>query len=469
MPYPLVHEIPFQPPRQIFAAFSTHNGAILLESAQVRAPVGRYSFIAVHPFAILSSKNGLLEVDDEKTRGNPFNVLAEKLAAHPLRNHADLPPFQGGVAGFLSYDAGRHLENLPRRAHDDMQFPDMQLGFYDVVIGFDLVVKKAWVFSSGFPAQDEQRLIRARERLAWMLAQLMDVPALPPMSTVICDSQTISANFTSDSYQAAVSRVIAYILAGDIFEANISQRFHTQLPVNLLPFELYRRLCALNPAPFAGFMAFGNVVLISASPERFLKLTQGIVEARPIKGTRSRSAIRAEDLANAEELLASEKDRAENIMIVDLLRNDLSRVCRDHSVEVPQLCGLESFATVHHLVSVVQGELHAHLTALDLLRATFPGGSITGAPKIRAMEIIEELEPNCRGPYCGSMGYIGFNGDMDLSITIRTFAFKNGVLTFQAGGAVVADSDPAAEFAETLTKASALHRALTSVQDDIAD
>jgi para-aminobenzoate synthetase component 1 len=250
-------------------------------------------------------------------------------------------------------------------------------------------------------------------------------------------------------------------LAGDIFQANLSQRFRARLPAGIAAFDLYRRMRQVNPAPFAAFVKAGDVAVASASPERFLSLRDGRVETCPIKGTRRRGATPVQDRLLAEALLASEKDRAENIMIVDLLRNDLSRVCRDGSVAVPRLCGLESFATVHHLVSTVTGELRPGKGAVDLLAACFPGGSITGAPKIRAMEIIAELEPTRRGPYCGSVGYIGFDGNMDSSIIIRTYGIKGDEVVFQAGGGIVADSRSGDEYEETLAKARALIAALS--------
>jgi para-aminobenzoate synthetase component 1 len=262
-----------------------------------------------------------------------------------------------------------------------------------------------------------------------------------------------------------VQKVIDYILAGDIFEANISQRFKADLPAGLAPFDLYRRLREINPAPFAAYLNFKDTQLASASPERFLKLSAGYVETRPIKGTRPRGKSEEEDATLARELVASEKDWAENVMIVDLLRNDLSRVCENHSVQVPQLCGLESYPSVHHLVSVVTGRLRSGMGALDLLKAAFPGGSITGAPKLRAMEIIAELEPTRRGPYCGSVAYLGFDGALDSSIIIRSFCIRQGQVSFQAGGAVVADSVPRQEQEEVLAKAGALFRALGSVYD----
>jgi para-aminobenzoate synthetase component I len=270
----------------------------------------------------------------------------------------------------------------------------------------------------------------------------------------------ILSNFTRAAYEVAVARVIEYILAGDIFQANISQRFRAELPDGADALALYRRLRRRNPAPFAALLDYGDVAIVSASPERFLSFHDGLVETRPIKGTRPRGATPEEDARLAAELLGSEKDRAENVMIVDLLRNDLSRVCRDHSVLTPEICTLESYATVHHLVSTVTGRLQPDVDSVDLLRATFPGGSITGAPKFRAMEIIAELEPTRRGPYCGAIGWLGFDGSMDTSITIRTYCLKGRTVTFQAGGGITADSDPAAEYEETLAKARALVAAL---------
>ncbi|HSW93111.1 MAG TPA: aminodeoxychorismate synthase component I [Gammaproteobacteria bacterium] len=457
----MIEEIPFNDPEKIISRFAEQNGAIFLDSAMLTQHSGRYSFIALDPFLILSSKNGLITLGDETFFGNPLDVLLEQLSLFPLEKKANLPPFQGGVAGFFSYDLVRHLEKLPEPDIDDMQFPDMMLGFYDLVIGFDLHEKRAWIFSSGYPEKDLiKREKRARDRLAGLLDLIETIPDLPPVSSFSCLEKNIQSNFSKDSYQMAVKKVIEHILSGDIFEANISQRFRAELPADFSAFDLYRKLRALNPAPFSAFLNFRETQIVSASPERFLRLIDRFVEARPIKGTRPRSHCEKKDAELASELLASEKDTSENVMIVDLLRNDLSRVCQDHSVRVPQLCGLESYATVHHLVSVITGELQDELSAVDLLRATFPGGSITGAPKIRSMEIIQAIEKTARGPYCGSIGYIGFHGDMDLSITIRTFAIKNHIAIFQAGGAIVLDSEPLAEYEETLTKARALFRAL---------
>ncbi len=459
----IVHavEVPYGgAPLARFARFRSRPYAALLDSAKIMDRFGRYSFMAVDPFSVLEAKHGRIRLDGREFEGDPFAVLAERLSAFPLTHRAGLPPFQTGAVGFLAYDLCHHLERLPRPPLDDMQFLDLEIGFYDVIAAWDHRERRAFVLSSGWPEADTAaRRRRAVARADWLASELsvagVDLP--PPYAHA---APEITSNFDRPAYEAAVQRVIDYILAGDIFQANLTQRFRCRLPDGLDPFGLYRRLMAINPAPFAAYLGFGDTVIASASPERFLALRGGWVETRPIKGTRPRGKTPEVDERLAAELLASEKDNAENVMIVDLLRNDLSRVCRDGSVAVPELCVLETYATVFHLVSTVVGEMRPGLGAVDLLRAAFPGGSITGAPKIRAMEIIAELEPTERGPYCGSVGWFGFDGAMDTSIVIRTYAIKDGWVTFQAGGGIVADSDPAAEYEESLAKARALMAAL---------
>lgn len=465
--FALVQEIPYQNPLEVFAHFAHEPAALFLDSAKFECQFGRYSFIAVDPFLLLTSKNGKITLGDQREIGDPFSVLQQYLQKFPLNTHPNLPPFQGGVAGYFAYDLGRHLEKIPPAKLDDMQFPDLILGFYDVVLAFDQQAQRAWIFSSGYPELDiKQRQARAEMRCNFYTKKIATVAK----SCVIkrdsfCTHNELKSNFTKEAYEVMVQNAIDYIFAGDIFQTNISQRFSAPFPVERSNFELYCKLRRYNPAAFAAYLNFGDIVIASASPERFLKLNHHTVEARPIKGTRPRGNNDQEDLRLRIELAESEKDKAENTMIVDLMRNDLSRVCCDHSVQVPQLCAIESFATVHHLVSVVEGQLKTDISAVDLLRATFPGGSITGAPKIRAMEIIAELEPTARGPYCGSIGYIGFDGTMDLSITIRSYVVKNKVVTFQVGGGVVADSTPQTEYEETLTKAAALQHVLIAMDD----
>jgi para-aminobenzoate synthetase component 1 len=456
----LIEEVPYGDPLATFARFAALTGAIFLDSAMPGGAVGRYSFIAANPFLTLKARDGWIEDGEGRIAGDPFVVLAERLARYPVESEPDLPPFQTGAAGYFAYDLARHLERLPAHRMDDQPLPDLLLGFYDWTLAFDHETRRAWLMSSGHPGKSEaERQARAAARAAEVRRRLTQPADLPKDSVRV----TPKPDIDRAPYEGRVRRVIDYILAGDIYQANISQRFSAALPPGDDAFAIYCALRRRNPAPFAAFIRHGDIAIVSASPERFLKLRDGHVETRPIKGTRPRGRTPIEDQALARELMGSEKDRAENLMIVDLLRNDLSRVCRDRSVEVPVLFGLESFATVHHLVSIVTGELTAGKTAIDLLRAAFPGGSITGAPKIRAMEIIAELEPTRRGPYCGSIGYIGFDGTMDTSIVIRTMAIRGQQLTFQVGGGIVADSDPAAEYDECLTKARALIETLTGI------
>ncbi len=457
-----VREISYCDPLAAFSLFSEQPYALFLDSAQITDRLGRYSFIAIDPFLTMTSKNGQILLGQKKMQGNPFEILKAQLDQYAITHRSGLPPFQTGVAGYFGYDLGHHLEVLPQAHLDDMEFPDLILGFYDVVIAFDHLQHRAWIFSSGYPESDEpKRRKRAHSRAQEIEDKLNQAPAIPDTPQPAEQPTTIKSNYTNrESYEDAVQQVIDYIYAGDIFQANLSQRFEAQLPIQDSPFKLYRRLRTINPAPFAAYLNFENVVIASASPERFLLLRDNWIETRPIKGTRPRGTTTESDQQYAAALLGSEKDRAENVMIVDLLRNDLSRVCQDHTVKTPEICALESYATVHHLVSTIEGQLKPGRTAIDLLQATFPGGSITGAPKIRAMEIIAELEPTQRGPYCGSVGYISFSGDMDTSIIIRTYAIKENRVTFQAGGGIVADSSPAAEYDETIDKARALMHAL---------
>lgn len=457
----LAREIAWLEPVAAFEAVRSLPWPVFLDSARVDARLGRWSYVAADPFLRLTSKDGRLTLGERSFTGDPFAVLQRALAHYRLAHDDALPvPFQTGVVGYLGYDLAHHLERLPHPAVDDLALPDLAAGFYDAVLAFDQVDRRAWLMSSGWPETTPAASMHRRKARADQLAALLGRAGEPLAVPEVAGEVAVRSNFGRAAYEAAVQRVVDYILAGDIFQANVSQRFQAELPAGLDAWGLYRRLRRRNPAPFAAFLDFGEAVLASASPERFLELRDRQVETRPIKGTRPRGPTPEEDVRLGADLLASAKDRAENVMIVDLLRNDLSRVCRDHSVLTPELCVLESFATVHHLVSTVTGELRPGLDAVDLLRATFPGGSITGAPKIRAMEIIAELEPTARGPYCGSIGWLGCDGWMDTSITIRTFAIQGRRVAFQAGGGIVADSAPAAEYAETLDKARALLEAL---------
>ncbi len=420
-----------------------------LDSAMADRKLGRYSFVAADPFARFKAREA----------GKDWvSRLKAILAAYRTAPLPGLPPFQGGAAGLFSYELGRSLERLPKPAEDRLTFPDLSLGLYDVAIAFDVIERRGFILSTGFPEIERPaRGRRAIERARWFEARLRRAPIAPPAGSLPLEGWT--SNFTKASYAQMVREVIERILSGDIFQANVAQRFEAAVHPDFDHFGFYRRLRALNPAPFAAYLDHSDFVIASASPERFLKVEGDRVETRPIKGTRRRFADAVLDALQARALTESRKDRAENVMIVDLLRNDLSKVCLPGSVQVPRLCGLETYASVHHLVSSVVGRLREGQGATDVLAAAFPGGSVTGAPKVRAMEIITEMEGHARGPYCGAIGYIGFDGTMDTSIVIRTAAFRGGTCIVQAGGGIVTASDPAAEYDETLDKARAIFEA----------
>jgi para-aminobenzoate synthetase component 1 len=432
-----------------------------LDSATKHASLGRYSYVACDPFNTYMVENGVARCDGRVLNGDPWNALRGLLARYPQEHHPDLPPFQGGVAGFFAYDLSRTLERLPAPEMPGQGLPQSIQHFYDVVLAFDHCAEMCWIVSTGWPEQNPRhREERARRRADELLALLARPKLLKSTSRNI--ARAWHSNFSREHYIAQVKRVVDLILAGDIFQANIAQRFSAKLSASFDPLAFYCRLRALNPAPFAALLLYDKLTIASSSPERFLKLDGAQVETRPIKGTIARSTDPIEDLHRAEFLRASEKDRAENTMIVDLLRNDLSRVCAAHSIEVPTLCGLESYASVHHLVSVVTGALAADHDAVSLLRACFPGGSITGAPKVRAMEIITEIEQTAREIYCGAIGFIGFNGRMDTNVAIRTVTIDNGLAIFHAGGGITAMSEPNAEYEETLVKAQRIFEAFNA-------
>lgn len=466
---------PVLDPGRVLQRLAAWPHVLFLDSALAHPELGRYSFVTADPFEWIRARGQQVIVPGRGSPcapADPFAVLAERLALYRSDPIPGLPPFQGGAAGLFGHDLCHHLERLPRPRFDEFAVPDLAVGLYDWVLAYDHAAGRAWLISTGFPEHDPvRRKRRARRRLAAVRQRLahgpVAVPAFPgkPVPASALSPQWpvpgfpgLTSNFDRDGYLATVRRAIDYVHAGDCFQVNVAQRLLH--PASLPPLELYRRLRERNPAPFAGYLDLGDFVLASASPERFLRVQDGAVETRPIKGTRPRGRTPAEDEARRQELLASAKDRAENIMIVDLLRNDLGRVCRYGSVRVPALCRLETYRTVHHLVSEVCGRLREGLGPIDLLRAAFPGGSVTGAPKVRAMEIIAELEPTARGPYCGSLGYVGFDGSMDTSILIRTFTAGRGWIQFPVGGGIVADSVPEREYEETWHKAEGLLRAL---------
>jgi para-aminobenzoate synthetase component 1 len=469
---PLVEELTPRPdPARCCEQLAGLPYRIFLDSAASTTRLGRYSFLTADPIDVVQSKGSNGALDEVRTRLAPFR-------AAPLTG---LPPFQGGAAGYIAYDWGLTLERLPAPRYDDLALPDVVLGIYDWVLAWDHATSRAWLISTGMPEttgsararRARQRATGVRERLLGRVSSdppervgpvLLDqpLPSSYPVENGWWDSSfELRSSFTRAGYLDAVQRVRDYIFAGDIFQANLSQRF--EAPLRESPWRVYARLRSRNAAPFAAFFETPDASVMSASPERFLHVDRnGFVETRPIKGTRPRGVGPEHDAALAQALAESAKDRAENLMIVDLMRNDLSRVCAPRTVRVSELFSLERYATVHHLVSTVVGQLEAGHDALHLLRAAFPGGSITGAPKLRAMEIIAELEPSRRGVYCGAIGYYSVTGELDTSIAIRTAVARNGRVYFSAGGGIVADSDPEQEYRETIDKARALIDALAA-------
>jgi para-aminobenzoate synthetase component 1 len=478
---PLIQElVPAPSPGEAAARLSGLPHLALLESSAPLSSTSRYSFLTADPVHVIRHRNGVTtrataaRGETVELATDPVQAVHDLLAPFVQEAAAGLPPFQGGAIGLIGYEYGRQLERLPRAHFDDTALAEVNIGIYDWTLAWDHRSDRAWIISTGFPTLGAARERRAEERLRLVQAALRDTAAghrvrieraartrLAP-SFPVAGSRSLRSTFTAERYLKAVGEVVDYILRGDVFQVNLSQRFECPAPDDLL--RLYGRLRDITPAPFGAYLDLGDAVVISASPERFLYYDPAsrAVETRPIKGTRPRGATVADDDRLRDELASCEKDRAENIMIVDLLRNDLSRICSPGTVEVPSLLALEAHPTVHHLVSTVTGRLEAGRSLVDLLHATFPGGSITGAPKIRAMEIIAELEPTVRGPYTGTLGYWSLSGTMDTSIVIRTFVALPDRIYFHAGGGIVADSNPRAEYQETLDKADALILALSA-------
>jgi para-aminobenzoate synthetase component 1 len=436
------------------------------------AESGRYSYISADPILTLTAKDGrvVAEIDSHSPLRNwssllspivrraprlqPFDALELLLAEHESEAAPDLPPLQTGAFGYFGYDLCRQLEKLPSRAVDDIGMPDLSICLYPWLLAHDHVLGRTWIEVTA-PEED----LRAAESLLKRLRAI--ALAAPSQAEAVYDQfrpVEVGSNFTRRQYLNAIARAKEYIDAGDIYEICLSQRLSQE--VNEHPFQLYRRMREGSPVPYGAYLETPDFAIISGSPELFLKLRGRRVETRPMKGTRPRGDTSESDRRLMSELRSSKKERAENLMIVDLLRNDIGRVCRTGSVEVPELFRIHTYSTVHQMVSTVTGELRPGVSAVDLLRAAFPGGSITGCPKIRAMEIIEELEPTRRGVYCGAIGGLAFNGNMDASIVIRTIVFKERHAYIQVGGAIVADSVPEAEYQETLDKAKAALAAL---------
>jgi para-aminobenzoate synthetase component 1 len=448
--YPLLY---FPDSAKLFAGIAGNPWAVFLDSGYPYCNQGRYDILASDPVCTLVTRGDITEITRSgeclKSDANPFDLLKQQLLP-ALPGFEDLP-FNGGAIGYFSYDLARRLEKLPVIGADAERIPEMVVGIYEWAVIVDHQHKQSYLVGH---VDDEQKM-RALQAQFSQLQEHVQTDSFNVLGPIQC-------NMDRAAYGQAFDRIKYYLQEGDCYQVNLAQRFAANCSGN--PWIAYQALRELNAAPFSCYLDFPELQVLSSSPERFLKLTNGIVETKPIKGTRPRKPDLEADQAQIRLLETSEKDRAENLMIVDLLRNDIGKTCKKGSVKVSKLFAVETYSTVHHLVSTVTGVLEQNQHALDLLKSCFPGGSITGAPKVRAMEIIEELEPNRRGVYCGAIGYIGFDGNMDTNIAIRTLVHSHNTIRFWAGGGIVNDSSVDDEYQECFDKAGALISLLNAMR-----
>lgn len=465
---PLIQEVPtFHTPESLAETFDIGEGLVLLRTALFGSSHARYSIVGARPFLTLRTFGSKCEFlapnsPSQVQFGNPWWVLDALMARYELLDEIDLPFPLGGCFGYWGYDLKNFVEpKLPHRAVNDLGFPDCQVGFYDSLVIFDHLLTKTWIVSTGLQPDGSLDLELARRHAEFWQSRLQVEAAEKNPRDVSQDSgvtSEINSNCTRAEFIKAVEQAQRYIRAGDIYQVNLSHRLCE--PTSLSGWEIYQRLLAVSPAPFSAFYDCGEFQIASSSPELFLRLSGAHILTRPIKGTRPRSNDPVRDAQLGYELGTSPKELAELIMITDLLRNDLGKVCEFGSVHVPDLMRLERFPHVQHLVSTIEGRLRPEMTHFAAFASCFPGGSITGAPKIRAMEIIDELEPFTRGPYTGALGYLGFNRESQLSILIRTALRHKGATSFNVGAGIVADSIAEAEYDETLAKARGFFAAL---------
>lgn len=456
-------------PVSAFRRIDTGQTACLFESVIGGENVGRYSFLAVDPKMQISARGNLVTVKTDSQMeffesANPLLVVREKTKAVKVAPLPGMPPFTGGAVGYAGYDVIRYVENLPNAPQDDRVLDDLSFSFYDSMLIFDNINKTLTVLALTFPGQfpsAEEAYQDANRRLDSIIEQLNR-----PTDDLSCVDANLPSgplpafhsNFTQSKFEESVRRCIEYVKAGDIFQVVISQRL--EVPVQCDPFEIYRSLRVLNPSPFMFFLRTDQATLVGSSPEIMCRVFNREVTVRPLAGTRPRGGTLAEDLRLEQELLADEKERAEHVMLVDLGRNDVGRVAKYGTIELPTLMAVERYSHVMHISSTVTGRLRDDCDAFDALLASLPAGTVSGAPKVRAMEIIDELEPHRRGPYAGAVGYIDYSENMDTCIALRTMVIKDGVAYIQAGAGLVADSDPTSEYNETINKATGLIRAI---------
>lgn len=437
-------------PLEVYNVFKDEINTILLDSSKEDKVLSKFSFIGINPFMIFESKGQEAFINKVKVEGEPFIVLERLIEKYKCDdNDYNNIPLISGAIGYVSYDTGRILEKLPDTSDEDFNISDMKFIFYRNIIVFDLENNKQYITSiTDYGYNEELDYLEEKISLATIIKE----------KNFESVNSNFKSNFEKEDYKNAITKLKNYIVSGDVYIANMTQRFYTENQEE--SFEIYKKLRTINKAPFSAYMNFEDFQVISSSPERFIEINKGKVVTRPIKGTRPRGENEEEDIKNSLELINSEKDRAELLMVVDLERNDLSKVCKPHSVKVTELFKLEKYATVFHLVSTVEGILKDDVSAVKCIRECFPGGSITGTPKIRAMEIIEELEGLKRNLYTGSIGYFDFRGNADFNIAIRTIIKKENKAYFGVGGGITYDSIEEDEYNETLDKARALMRVL---------
>lgn len=441
--------------------------SFLLESVEGGENIARFSFLGKDPHVIFRSKKNQIEIikdgKSKKFKGDPFLELKKILKKYKPVSVKGLPRFHGGFVGYVGYDAVRFVEDIPDTLPDDLGLYDIQLMLADTLLAFDRVAHKILVISNAFVDGDPAKAYeKATKNIEALITDLQKKTTDHRPQTVKRQSNKVESNFSKKDFMAAVTKAKAYIKDGDIIQTVLSQRFKTKTSAH--PFDIYRTLRTVNPSPYMFYLSFKDMKVVGASPEVMVRLEKGQATVRPIAGTRRRGASKAEDEKLSKELLADPKERAEHIMLVDLARNDLGRVCEYQSVKTTDLMVIEKYSHVMHIVSNVVGKIKKGFDSIDLLKACFPAGTVSGAPKVRAMEIIDELEKTRRGPYAGCVCYFDFSGDLDSCITIRTIVVKDQVAYVQAGAGIVADSDPAKEFVETQNKAQASLKALGNVK-----
>lgn len=456
-------EIPWIDPFDAYVLLKGDEPSFLLESLGGLIKTSRYSFIGINPGMIMRSKGKDIKIlrhrDTKSVEGDPLEMIRQLLQGERFITAEGLPPFIGGAAGYFGYDVIRLFEKLPHHACDDLNIPDIVLMIVNTIVAFDHIEKRGWIIAT----RDEKDPcgVGHDERIGEIEKRIKNGRGAVYPGRCGLKIKMVS-NLSRKEYVDMVRQCKEYISAGDIFQANLSQRLSADVK-GIDPLNIYRVLRKINPSPFSAFIDTGDMQIVSSSPERLVRLQNGLVETRPIAGTRPRGKDQIENRRLRKDLLGSEKERAEHIMLLDLERNDLGRVCKYGSIKVDEFMVLESYSHVTHIVSNVTGDAERGKDALDIIRAVFPGGTITGVPKIRCMEIIDELEPITRGPYTGSIGYISYTGDMDLNIIIRSFIIKDDWAHLQVGAGIVADSDPDKEYQETLYKAEALLKTLELV------